>query len=111
MHEDPLRPEILLRVPSEMEGNMVLGRLQLAEIKATLTGSFTAGFRAEAPREVCVVVRSEDLEEAKKVLQLEETPATPQDGPISELAKPKDLLLLFSLVLILSIAGLWIVFL
>ena len=110
MSDDPLRPEVLLRVPSEMEGNIMLGLLKDAGIRATLTGSFTSGFRAEAPGEVSVVVRCEDLERARKVVQLPETVRSVTGQATPEYGKPKDLIALFSLVLMLAIAGLWIVF-
>ena len=110
MTEDPLRPVVLLRVPSELEGNMVLNLLSDTQIKATLTGSFTSGFQAEAPGEVCVMVRSEDLERAKKVVQVSATRIAPKADSRSKVVQTTDLLLLFSVVLMLAISGLWIVF-
>src|SRR5690606_30598656 len=65
---DPHRPERLTRVNTEAEAAGIVTALTAHGIQATATGGFTAGFRAEAPGYVNVLVRHEDLAAAKQVL-------------------------------------------
>jgi len=65
---DPHRPERLTRVTTEAEAAGIVTALAAHGIQATATGGFTAGFRAEAPGYVNVLVRHEDLSAAKQVL-------------------------------------------
>jgi hypothetical protein len=55
-------------VPSEMEGHLLANILNESGIPATVTGGFTAQFRAEAPGSVRVLVRQERAAAAKSVL-------------------------------------------
>ncbi len=55
----------LLSVDSEFEANSIAHELAANSIKALVTGGYTAGFRAEAPGRVNVVVRQADLERAQ----------------------------------------------
>ena len=64
------QPETLMRVGNEMEAAMIVSTLAAENIDATSTGDFTAGFRAEAPGDVSVLVRSSDLDRARKALDL-----------------------------------------
>ncbi|MGV3485885.1 MAG: hypothetical protein ACO1RT_15820 [Planctomycetaceae bacterium] len=59
----------LTSVPNEWEANVIVSRLQSEGIAASATGGFTAGFRAEAPGLVTVVVDSRDREQAVEVMQ------------------------------------------
>jgi hypothetical protein len=68
MTTDPENPEVLTRVPSDVEAAAIVTALAARGIKASTTGGFTAGFRAEAPGDVSVIVRHEDLDRAKQVL-------------------------------------------
>ncbi len=65
---DPHRPERLTRVNTEAEAAGIVTALTAHGIQATATGGFTAGFRAEAPGYVNVLVRHEDLEAARRIL-------------------------------------------
>jgi hypothetical protein len=68
MQDSDNRPETLLRVSTDMEAAMIVSTLAGEEIDATSAGDFTAGFRAEAPGMVSVLVRHSDLERARGVL-------------------------------------------
>ncbi len=68
MTNDPNNPEVLLSVPSDVEAAAIVSALTERGIKASTTGGFTAGFRAEAPGNVNIVVRSADLDQAKQML-------------------------------------------
>lgn len=75
MSIDPDSPTTVKSVPSEIEGAAIVAALAEHGIKASTTGDFTAGFRAEAPGWVQVVVKHQDLEQAKQVLaQLDANP-------------------------------------
>ena len=75
MSTDPESPKTVKSVPSEIEGAAIVAALSEHGIKASTTGDFTSGFRAEAPGWVQVVVRSEDFEKAEQILkQLDDKP-------------------------------------
>jgi hypothetical protein len=54
--------------PDEMSASILVSVLQDAGIRAVATGSFTAGFRAEAPGMVKVQTFEQDAERARQVL-------------------------------------------
>lgn len=54
--------------PSEVEATMVADELKREGIQAEPAGILTAGFRAEAPGRVKVLVHENDLERAKDLL-------------------------------------------
>ena len=68
MNDPANQPETLVSVPNEFEAAMIVSALAARDIDASTAGSFTAGFRAEAPGDVEVVVRQRDLERAKTAL-------------------------------------------
>jgi hypothetical protein len=51
-----------------MEAGVIVGALEERGIKATMTGTYTSGFRAEAPGWVQVLVGEDDLAAAQEVL-------------------------------------------
>lgn len=59
----------LTTVNDEMHASVIVTTLNDKGIKAKATGGFTAGFRAEAPGYVDVVVSEKDLTEAKRILE------------------------------------------
>lgn len=61
--------ETLIRVADEVKSSVIVNMLADNGIKATSTGGFTAGFRAEAPGDISVVVSEKDLPIAKKLLE------------------------------------------
>ena len=69
MSVDPNTPTVLISFPGEHEAAAVIAALAEQGIFATMNGSFTAGFRAEAPGLVNVVVKSSDQHAAQQVLE------------------------------------------
>jgi hypothetical protein len=68
MSTDPENPELLESFSSDLEAAAVVTALRARGIEASTTGGFTAGFRAEAPGNVNVIVRHEDLDKARQAL-------------------------------------------
>ena len=68
MPDDPNDPVLLTSAPNEMEAGIIVGALEEQGIKATMSGVYTAGFRAEAPGWVQVLVTQRDLARAQKIL-------------------------------------------
>jgi len=52
----------------DIEGALVKNLLADSGIEATVTGATLAGFRAESPADVCVIVRARDAEAAREAL-------------------------------------------
>ena len=69
MYGNDNQPETLISVTSDLEAAMIVSALAAHDIDATTTGGYTAGFRAEAPGEVSVLVRSSDLPAAQLLLR------------------------------------------
>jgi hypothetical protein len=59
----------LTSVRNELEAGIVVGALERQGIKATMSGVYTAGFRAEAPGWVEVLVADSDLRRAQEILR------------------------------------------
>ena len=77
---DPNDPEKLLSVPNEIEAAAIVNALADYDIEAFAAGGYTAGFRAEAPGNVTVLVKHADLERAKQALaEIREQPAKSDD--------------------------------
>ena len=68
MTNDPNRPHVVAKVPTEFEAAAIVAALEVAGIKAMAVGGHTAGFRAEAPGDVTVVVQENEAEQAETVL-------------------------------------------
>ena len=68
MPDPEKQPATLIRVASDMEAAMIVGAMEDEQSDATLTGEFTAGFRAEAPGQISVLVRQSDLRRAREAL-------------------------------------------
>lgn len=69
MPEHPEPAELLTSVPTDMEASIVIAGLEAEGIKAVMSGEFTAGFRAQAPGWVQVLVYDEDLPRAREILE------------------------------------------
>lgn len=69
MSTDPSNPEIVNSVPTDTEAAAIVLALRDHGIDAQTTGGFTAGFRAESPGLVHVIVKASDLERAKTALE------------------------------------------
>lgn len=59
----------LIKVTSEVEAAILVAALAEHQIKAVSTGALTAGFRAEAPGMVSIMVEEDDLAIAQTALQ------------------------------------------
>ncbi len=68
MPKDPQRPEVLLAVATDVEAAVIVTALTAHGIRAMAVGGQLAGFRAEAPAQVQIVVRHADLESARAIL-------------------------------------------
>ncbi|MFN3167483.1 MAG: putative signal transducing protein [Phycisphaeraceae bacterium] len=68
MHEDDDSVVTLAFFPSEIEATMIADELKREGIQAEPAGLLTAGFRAEAPGRVKVLVHAKDLARAKELL-------------------------------------------
>ena len=91
MTTDPNNPEILARVPSDIEAASLVSDLAARGIEASTTGGFTAGFRAEAPGEVNIIVRQADLARAKQALAEIEQQPSDIDWSKVDVGKPEDI--------------------
>ncbi len=60
---------VLQSVPSEGQANLIAAALERAGIQAAIEGALTAAFRAEAPGEVKIIVRKNDLQKARDALE------------------------------------------
>ena len=69
MSDDGMNLEVLVRVPTEVEASVIVGELEARGIRAEAVGGYTASFRAEAPGDVKVLVRSADVEQAQAALK------------------------------------------
>lgn len=69
MPQDPDSPTVVYRAATSIEAASVVAALEAEGIKATVTGTFTAGFQAEAPGDVQVVVRHSEAEQARVLIE------------------------------------------
>jgi hypothetical protein len=69
MAHDPVHIKPLTSTALEMDAGIIVAALEENGIQATLSGAATAGFRAEAPGSVQVLVAEEDLPRAQMVLE------------------------------------------
>lgn len=78
MKSDPKQPETLLSVSTEFEATAIANALSEQGIEALTVGGYTAGFQAEAPGSVAVVVKQSDFNRARDAL----TEVRQQEGEI-----------------------------
>ena len=68
-HADPATPLVTIAHPcDDIEAQLITNLLADAGIEAMVTGGSLAGFRAETPADVCVVVRGADADAAREAL-------------------------------------------
>ena len=68
MTSDPNNPEILTHVANEVEAAAIVDGLASHGIQASTTGRYTAGFLAEAPGTVQIIVKAGHLARAREAL-------------------------------------------
>lgn len=61
--------EAVFSTPNEMEAKLIVNGLSELGIEARLVGQHAAGFRAEAPQDVRVMVLSKDRTRAREFVQ------------------------------------------
>ena len=81
---------LLTSVPNEMEAGIIVGGLEERGIKATMSGVYTSGFRAEAPGWVQILVAEQDLAAAQAVLDEVRTGGEPIDWSQVDVGIPDD---------------------
>ena len=68
MHEEDDHVVTLAFFPSEIEATLIADELKREGVQAEAAGILTAGFRAEAPGKVKVLVHESDLQRAQELL-------------------------------------------
>jgi hypothetical protein len=66
MSTDPHEPQVLASVSAETEAAMIVAALAEHGIEASTTGGIIAGFRAEVPGHIDIIVRQEQLAKAQQ---------------------------------------------
>ena len=89
-HGDAQAPRVLTRVRNEAESGIVVAALEQEGIQAETFGEFTSGFRAEAPGDVKILVRSEDFVRAEQILNELRDDQTPIDWSKIDVGKPEE---------------------
>ena len=87
---DPNNPVTLTRFKSEVEAVALLAALAEMDIQGTTTGSFTTGFRTEAPGDIAVIVRQCDFPRALEVLTEVEATKNDIDWTSVDVGTPDD---------------------
>jgi hypothetical protein len=80
----------LTSVRNEMEAGIIIGALEQEGIKATMSGVYTAGFRAEAPGWVEVLVAEDNLSQAQAILQQVHDDHADVDWSNIDVGEPED---------------------
>lgn len=81
---------LLTSTPLEVQAGIIVGALEQNGIKATMAGQTTAGFRAEAPGWVQVLVAENDLEKARSVLTKLRQESDEIDWSQVDVGEPED---------------------
>lgn len=66
--QDQEQLAVVATAANELEAGMIVAALERHGIRARASGVLTAGFRAEAPGRVRILVRESELERAEEVL-------------------------------------------
>ena len=90
MTKDPNNPEVLVSVPSDVEAVAIVTALAARGVAASTTGSYTGGFRAEAPGDINVIVRRADLDRAKQSLIQIQQDVAEIDWSNVDVGRPED---------------------
>ena len=95
MTHDPQAVEVLTTVASEVEAAALAAALEAQGIHVRVVGGFVAGFRAEAPADVQLLVLHADLDRARLALaalrDIDEHDDEHDAGPVDDaLDEPAD---------------------
>jgi hypothetical protein len=81
---------LLTSTPTEMEASIIIAALEENGIRATKSGEYTAGFRAEAPGWVRILVAEADLPAAEAVLDGVHSDRDDIDWSQVDVGEPED---------------------
>ncbi len=90
MTSDPHGSEVLTRVSSDIVAAAIVTGLASRDVKTSTAGGDTAGFRAEAPGDVSVIVRHKGQNHAKQVLAEIEQDQSDVDWSQVDVGEPDD---------------------
>ena len=90
MHEDDDAVVTLAFFATEVEATLIADELKREGIQAEPAGLLTAGFRAEAPGRVKVLVHQNDLARAKELLDAYTTSKLDIDWSQVDLGEPES---------------------
>jgi hypothetical protein len=119
-HADPDTRLVAIAHPrDDIEAQLITNLLADAGIEAMVTGGSLAGFRAEAPANVCVVVRAHDADAAREALAavrpaIDDTEVGDDSSPDTQAPKGRALDVVFPAALLvgglttLGILGWWL---
>jgi hypothetical protein len=82
--------QTLTTVTNDFEASAIVSALEAEDIRSRAVGGYTAGFRAEAPGGVSVIVAEPDLERAKQVLDELRRHGADVDWSQVDVDKPDD---------------------
>ena len=80
----------LTTVTTEFEASAIISALEAENIRAQAVGGYTAGFRAESPGGVSVIVAEDDLERSKAILAELRRHGAEIDWSQVDVDKPED---------------------
>ena len=80
---------VLAQFPGEVGASIIANALEAGGITSALTGVNTASFRAEAPGLVSVMVRREDVERARQILDDLQNSESPTDWENVDVGEPE----------------------
>ena len=83
-------PQVLCRTATEVEAGVIVNALSDMGIRALAVGGFTAGFIAEAPGDVSVLVSQSDLKSAQAALQTIQHSEQPIDWSKVDVGEPES---------------------
>ena len=90
MADDGNSPQVLASFPTAIGATNIINALRDYGIEAFSAGEHTAGFKAEAPGEVQVLVRRDDLKSAQKMLKKIRAELKAIDWSQVDVGEPED---------------------
>lgn len=89
MSDDAATVAVLTRVPTEFEAALVVTHLAEQGIQAEAVGGYTAGFRAQAPGDIKILVRAGNMEKARQILNELREPIADVDWTQVDVGEPE----------------------
>ncbi len=88
--ENSDNPVTLITAPNDMEAAAIVAALEAGGVKAQAVGGFTAGFKAEAPGVVEILVKQSEVEKAREILDNHPNDEEPIDWSKVDVGEPED---------------------